>query len=207
MLPFEFARTAAVISRYVGEVGKLADTLREETVERNRRLDDKVYDAVSDPKETWVAPPRLDAVPHLNLAPLQNAADRVTQSARALDRALAAGMARPGGLSADSRRQIDVLLMKSERALTRDEGLPGRPWFTHQVYAPGLYTGYGVKTLPGVREAIEQRRWQEAEQQAVDRGAHAGAVRRAPRCGGGAGEVAAGGTRSDSCARGRRRMG
>jgi N-acetylated-alpha-linked acidic dipeptidase len=49
--------------------------------------------------------------------------------------------------------------------LTRSEGLPRRPWYVHQIYAPGFYTGYGVKTLPAVREAIEQRQWQEAEQQ------------------------------------------
>jgi N-acetylated-alpha-linked acidic dipeptidase len=51
--------------------------------------------------------------------------------------------------------------------LTRDAGLPGRPWFQHQVYAPGLYTGYGVKTFPGVREAIELRKWNEANEQIV----------------------------------------
>ena len=55
--------------------------------------------------------------------------------------------------------------MKTERALTRDAGLPRRPWFTHHIYAPGFYTGYGVKTLPGVREAIEERQWEEASQQ------------------------------------------
>jgi N-acetylated-alpha-linked acidic dipeptidase len=51
------------------------------------------------------------------------------------------------------------MLMRMERFLTREEGLPKRPWYKHLVYAPGLYTGYGVKTLPGVREAIEQRDW------------------------------------------------
>ena len=55
--------------------------------------------------------------------------------------------------------------MKTERALTRKEGLPRRPWYRHQIYAPGFYTGYGVKTLPGVREALEQRQWKEAEEQ------------------------------------------
>jgi N-acetylated-alpha-linked acidic dipeptidase len=43
--------------------------------------------------------------------------------------------------------------------------LPRRPWFKHQIYAPGFYTGYGVKTLPGIREAIEQHRWEEASEQ------------------------------------------
>ena len=168
VLPFEFGRTAAVLSRYVGEIEKLTETMRSETVERNRRLDEKVYEAVADPTETWVAPTRLDPVPYLNLAPLRNAVDRVNQSASAFDRALAAATARAGGLPADTRRALDALLMKSERTLTSAEGLPGRPWFTHQVYAPGLYTGYGVKTLPAVREAVEQRQWKEAEVQGVN---------------------------------------
>ena len=54
-----------------------------------------------------------------------------------------------------------------ERALTLDEGLPDRPWFQHQIYAPGFYTGYGVKTLPGVRESIEQKEWKLADEQIV----------------------------------------
>lgn len=55
--------------------------------------------------------------------------------------------------------------MQTERAMIREAGLPRRPWFKHQIYAPGFYTGYGVKTLPAIREAIEQRDWTEAEQQ------------------------------------------
>ena len=55
--------------------------------------------------------------------------------------------------------------MRAEQSLTRSEGLPRRPWFRHQIYAPGFYTGYGVKTLPGVREAIEQKNWTEGNQQ------------------------------------------
>jgi N-acetylated-alpha-linked acidic dipeptidase len=165
VLPFEFARTAAAISRYVDEVGKLTDSMRADTVERNRRLDERAYEAVANPAGTWVAPPRLDEVPHLNLSPLQNAAHRVERSAREFDKALAQAMS--GSPAPATLLAADAVLMKSEQALTSPDGLPGRPWFKHQVYAPGLYTGYGVKTLPGVREAIEQRRWQEAEQQAL----------------------------------------
>jgi N-acetylated-alpha-linked acidic dipeptidase len=70
-------------------------------------------------------------------------------------------------VSRDSLRSLNELLLESERKLTSDEGLPGRPWFKHLIYAPGLYTGYGVKTVPGVREAIEVGKWQEADQQIV----------------------------------------
>jgi N-acetylated-alpha-linked acidic dipeptidase len=60
---------------------------------------------------------------------------------------------------------VNAKLLQSERALTLPDGLPGRPWFRHQIYAPGYYTGYGVKTIPAVREAIEQKQWPEAEAQ------------------------------------------
>ena len=65
----------------------------------------------------------------------------------------------------DQARAVDAILYRTERAMTHAAGLPGRPWFVHQIYAPGFYTGYGVKTLPGVREAIEERSWDEAERQ------------------------------------------
>ena len=70
-------------------------------------------------------------------------------------------------LSVADQRALDQILIRTERVLTRDDGLPGRPWFTHQIYAPGFYTGYGVKTIPGVREAIEQRDWPLATRQIV----------------------------------------
>ena len=75
----------------------------------------------------------------------------------------------PGGAAACRRHQqaLEPILYGSERALTREEGLPGRPWFRHFVYAPGFYTGYGVKTLPAVREAIEQREWDAVEPRVV----------------------------------------
>ena len=61
--------------------------------------------------------------------------------------------------------------------------MPRRPWYRHQIYAPGFYTGYGVKTLPGVREAIEQKNWSEADQQIVATAqalaAHTNAINRA----------------------------
>jgi N-acetylated-alpha-linked acidic dipeptidase len=95
-------------------------------------------------------------VPHLNLAPLQNAVVRLRAAAAGYDRALHG--AGPSA-SAEARRAADAILLRAERALTRDEGLPGRPWFRHYIYAPGFYTGYGVKTLPAVREAIEQGQW------------------------------------------------
>ena len=106
--------------------------------------------------------------PHLNFAPLQNASDALTHSAERYQKALEKVSnhgelaVSPAGLQSLNRK-----LMQSERKLTSPDGLPGRPWFQHLIYAPGQYTGYDVKTIPGVREAIEQKKWKEADQQIV----------------------------------------
>jgi N-acetylated-alpha-linked acidic dipeptidase len=161
VLPFELTRPAATFGGYVDEVVKLADDMRKETEERNSQLDARVFEAVADPTETWVAPKRLDPVPYLNFSPLQNAVAALKKSAAAWEKTQGAA----SSLSTEDRKRLDGILMGLERALTRREGLPRRPWYTHHIYAPGFYTGYGVKTLPGVREAIEQRQWKEAEEQ------------------------------------------
>jgi N-acetylated-alpha-linked acidic dipeptidase len=115
------------------------------------------------PHETRVAPPRREEVPYLNFAPLRNGLGRVREARAAYDRAREARAGR--ALSAERARELDAVLRGCERALTRVEGLPGRPWYRHQIYAPGRYTGYGVKTLPAIREALELRSWREAEEQ------------------------------------------
>ncbi len=165
VLPFEFDRPAVTIGRYVDEVIKLADDMRKETEERNRRLDDKVYEAADDPAETWLPPKRLDPVPYLNFAPLQNAAAILKKSAGEYQKAWTAATSGGRMPPAEVQQRLDAILLKTERALTRPQGLPRRSWYVHQIYAPGFYTGYGVKTLPAVREAIEERHWQEANEQ------------------------------------------
>jgi N-acetylated-alpha-linked acidic dipeptidase len=96
--------------------------------------------------------------PHLNFAPLENGIDALTRSSQKYD--AARQKANPSNVQA-----VNARLIESERRLTDSAGLPGRPWYRHMIYAPGFYTGYGVKTIPGVREAIEQKRWQEADEQ------------------------------------------
>lgn len=165
VLPFSFDPFTTAVSRYADEVAKLADTLRQEAEERNRRLDDKLFQAVDDPTQTWVAPPRLDPVPYFNFAPLQNAVAALKKSTADYGKALAAATAGGKALPPETAVRLDTVLKKAEQSLTRSQGLPRRPWYVHQVYAPGFYTGYGVKTLPAVREALEQRNWQEATEQ------------------------------------------
>jgi N-acetylated-alpha-linked acidic dipeptidase len=160
VLPFAFGGLGRAVGRYVKEVAKLADDLRDEAAEQGRRLAEGSDRDVFDPRETYVPPKPEPAVPFLDFAPLLNASARLETSARTYDAALWTRLAADGApLGDDAQRDLDAALMQCERALTRPGGLPRRPWYTHQLYAPGFYTGYGVKTLPGVREAIEQKDW------------------------------------------------
>ncbi len=167
VLPFDPAAFSATLGRYVQEVAKLADDERQETEETSLELAGHEMTAAADPTLTFVPPARKAPVPHLNLAPLENAAAGLERSVGAYTQ-LAAGFADGSRtLPPATAAALDAAWMATERALTTGDGLPRRPWYRHQIYAPGFYTGYGVKTLPGVREAIEQRDWKEAEEQAV----------------------------------------
>lgn len=156
-LPFEFSNFAETVNRYVSEVTSLADTMRDETRTMNQAISSGMLKAVQDPTETFVVPTQKTAVPFINFAPLQNSVARLNESVKRYEAATKGRQV--------SSAALDVALYKTERALTRQHGLPRRDWFRHQIYAPGFYTGYGVKTLPGIREAIEQRDWKEAEEQ------------------------------------------
>lgn len=165
VLPFEFSNFAETISKYVKEITKLADDMRDETEKKNKLIKEGKLAAAADPTETFVVPEPKSPVPHINLAPLENAVDRLTRSSAAYEEARGALERSGKSLSTDEMKSLDDVLMKAERVLTRENGLPRRPWYRHYIYAPGYYTGYGVKTLPGVREAIEQREWKEVGEQ------------------------------------------
>jgi N-acetylated-alpha-linked acidic dipeptidase len=168
LLPYNFTGFADTIHRYLDELQKLWQAKQDEAIERNKEIEEGVFTAVADPKKTSVPPPVLEVPPHLNFAPLQNASDALTHSAERYQKALE--KVSTNGELAVSPAELQVLnqkLMQSERKLTSPEGLPGRPWFEHLIYAPGQYTGYDVKTIPGVREAIEQKKWKEADQEIV----------------------------------------
>jgi N-acetylated-alpha-linked acidic dipeptidase len=157
VLPFEFENFSETLSRYVNEIVLLADEARAQTEQTNQLLTSGDYALAADQTKTYVPPQPLDPVPHLNFAPLHNALTQLDRNAKAYNAAFTQPTLQR--LSADDKQAIDSALIGTERALTRSNGLPGRPWFKHQIYAPGFYTGYGVKTIPGVREAIEQRNW------------------------------------------------
>ncbi len=166
LLPFDFHNFAETVHTYVGELKKLLKDQQAGIEETNKELDEGLFAATADPKQPSVPPARKAVPPYLNFAPLDNADARLTASADRFSKALAAARVK-GNLAIDPQTlaRINGLLLQSERKLTSAAGLPGRPWYKHQIYAPGAYTGYGVKTLPAVRESMEQENWKLAEDQ------------------------------------------
>jgi len=166
VLPYDFTALAEAVRKYVDELRQLLKDKQDQIRERNRETEEGVFTATADPKKTSVPPPIEPVPPYLNFSPLDNALVKIASSAqryqRALEHATAAGHP---AIALDSLRALNRELIESERKLTRPEGLPGRPWYRHEIYAPGLYTGYGVKTLPAVREAIELKHWEEADKE------------------------------------------
>ena len=94
----------------------------------------------------------------LDFSGLTKQLDALKQSSAKYDALLAAAMQK-GTVDAAHANALNAALLKTERVLTRQEGLPNREWYKHQIYAPGFYTGYGVKTVPGVREAVDSQDW------------------------------------------------
>jgi N-acetylated-alpha-linked acidic dipeptidase len=150
VLPHVTADFADAVGRYAEELHKLADSMRESTEWQHRVLDEKLDALAADPTKPNRPPEREAAVPVLNLAPLDNAVLRLKKSTKASDEAL--------------RTELNARFRSLEQTLLSADGLPERGWFRHMICAPGRKTGYGTKTLPGIREAIEDRRWPDAEQ-------------------------------------------
>jgi N-acetylated-alpha-linked acidic dipeptidase len=166
LLPFDFVDFADTVQKYTKDLQKVLADKQDEIRERNQELDEGVFRATFDSRRPTVAPPREDIPPHLNFAPMQNAADALARSAQHYHHALLSKQAvLHQDQAAAALRTLNQQLIESERRLTNPDGLPRRPWYKHLLYAPGVYTGYEAKTVPGVREGIEQKRYAEAEQE------------------------------------------
>ena len=168
LLPFEFGDFADTVETYLKELKSLAQKTQDEIRERNREIDEGVFKATNDPKRP-LEPPSVEVVPpHLNFAPMENAVDMLNRSAAEYRKALEQASTNGGApLASASLAEVNKMLIDSERKLTNAAGLPNRPWFKHQLYAPGFYTGYAVKTVPAVREAIELKKWPQADEAIV----------------------------------------
>jgi N-acetylated-alpha-linked acidic dipeptidase len=168
LLPFDFDNFTETVRGYIDEVERLAREKREQIVERNRAIDEGVFAAIEDPRHKTIPPPKQPVPPFLNFAPLENGLAALQRATDVYDQALARAVENGGSaLARANLRDANLRLVQVERSLTFKDGLPNRPWFKHQIYAPGLYTGYGVKTLPGVRESIEQKDWKLVDEQSV----------------------------------------
>jgi hypothetical protein len=164
-LPLQrYGNFADTVATYNDELKKLADGKRDAQATQARLIAGGLYRLADDPKRTNGAPTPLAPVPWFNLAPLDNAVDHLKRSAKAYDAALAA---KGAGLPAATKARLFDMQRALEQTLAADPGLPGRPWYRNLVYAPGMFTGYGAKTLPGVREAIEEERWADADKYSV----------------------------------------
>jgi len=167
LLPFAFSNLAETAGQYVKELKKLRDSVSDQIAEHNRAIDEGVYAATSNPRDPVVEPARQEPAPQFEFAQLDKAVDSLTKTASLYDKAyLAALSASNADASREAKlRSINQRLLQAERALTSNEGLSGRPWYRHLIYAPGFYTGYGVKTMPGPREAIEQHHWKDVDRE------------------------------------------
>ena len=159
ILPIDFPSFQKTVADYVTELKTLADNMRAETETENKLISDKLYALAMDPKKGFAAPKPKEAVPFLNFSNLENAMVQLKNSAEEFQKNYVSGSQLP----LEKQKELNEILFKVERSLINEKGLPRRSWYKHQVYAPGYYTGYGVKTLPGIREGIEERNWKEAQ--------------------------------------------
>jgi len=169
VLPFVFTNLAETTHRYVDELQKLRDTRAKEIDAERERVADSVYAIVRDPRDPVGAPRLVTPPPRFDFGPLLDAQDSLSAAASRFEKAYAAWRDAGGTATQDGSQvsepgaanlaEVNRRLLKSERVLLLKDGLKNRPWYKHSLYAPGFYTGYGVKTMPGIREAIEQGEW------------------------------------------------
>jgi N-acetylated-alpha-linked acidic dipeptidase len=162
LLPFEYTAVVDTINKYVTGLEKELKDKKDEIIERNLELQEGVYTATADPRKTSLPPPYQPEPPFMNFAPLKNALVELKKSADRYAAALSKAQA-SGALTGLQPANADLL--KVQRAFLNQSGLPERPWFKHQIYAPGAYTGYGAKPIAAVREYMDEKKWKEAEAQ------------------------------------------
>ena len=102
----------------------------------------------------------------MNFAPLENGLEALDKSVNRYQHAMEQAQTNGGkALTHASLKGVNESLFKVEQSFTSPDGLPDRPWFRHQIYAPGAYTGYGAKPIAAVREAMDRKDWEQADKQ------------------------------------------
>ncbi len=164
VVPIEFTNLSDTVQKYGRELKELLGKRQEDIRERNRQIADGVFAAMRDPRTPMPIPKNEAVPPAINFAPLDNAGAALTEAARRYDKALGAARAK---VTANQRALValNAKLRQAEIQMIDNDGLFRRPWYRHLLYAPGFYTGYGVKTVPGVREGIEDGRYGDAEKE------------------------------------------
>jgi N-acetylated-alpha-linked acidic dipeptidase len=160
VLPFDVSSFYKTVDSYVTELKALLENMRTETAQDNKMISEKLFDIAQDPTKKYLSPKIKDEVPYLNFSNLENAFAWLKDISGEFRKQYESAIQLP----VDKQNELNEILYKTERSLINEKGLPRRSWYKHQIYAPGYYTGYGVKTLPGIREAIEQRNWKEAQE-------------------------------------------
>ena len=160
LLPFDFTHLFNTIDSYSKDLMSLLQSIRESTNLDNQIVNSGGYKVGEDPTKGYVIPPAKPDVPYLDFSSLQNALHQLENSVERENILFKKNISTNSASIA-----FNQSLYRAEQQLLTETGLPRRAWYKHSIYAPGAYTGYGVKTLPGIREAIEQRNWIEAQQQ------------------------------------------
>ena len=157
-LPFDFTALHKTVKGYINELMNNVEQMREKAKVENELVNTKAYAVAADPTEGLKLPTIVADVPYIDFASILNALTRLEKSAQQVEQIKA---------NADAQKlaAINAKIYAAEQSLLMTNGLPRRPWYKHSLYAPGFYTGYGVKTIPGVREAIEQKDWSETRTQ------------------------------------------
>jgi N-acetylated-alpha-linked acidic dipeptidase len=159
VLPIDFNSFYKTVNGYVTELKTLLENSRTETEQLNKLVKDSLYELAKDPTKQYKSPVAKDDVPFMNFSSVENKLVELQKASDDFQKLYPKALHLP----ADKLNQLNAILYKAERSLVQPNGLPRRAWYRHQIYAPGYYTGYGVKTLPGIREGIEERHWKEAQ--------------------------------------------
>ncbi len=166
LIPVDYSPQAEAIGKYEMELEKLLKDKQDEFAERNLQLKEGVFTATSDPRRPMLAPPAETVPPYMNFAPMKNAIERLKKSSERYSKLLADWRAKDS--PAVSSKALDTLnadLIRIPRLFLNEKGLPERPWFKNQIYAPGAYTGYGAKPIAAVREYMDEKKWEAADAQ------------------------------------------